>query len=651
MSLPLILAGPILRRVTPELFSVWLVSKERLAGSVQIRQDDEEITHFDLSFADQIQVGERAWVVMVSIPTVLPQNTVLTYDIYTQEGTLSDIQPEIAESNGIEFQCSTRADYVLHGSCRHPHSNCEDALVAAADQVSQQTVLSRPTLLMMSGDQIYADHVAGPMLFAIFKVIKLLGLKGEHLPACRFEHSDELQGSDIPFYQRDTLWPHHEVSRFFDLRKTHEPIISSVDSDNHVMSLNEFIAMYLLTWSPVLWQEIGDLDNTLNADVMSPDASSTQHNNDKRQRHRKARSGVNANVDVNDHSLKVTWQKELESLKRFAAGMERVQWLLARIPTYMMFDDHDVTDDWNLTVGWEEAVYGHPLTRQMIGNGLISYWLFQGWGNNPTQFDANFKETVANLFRGASNSLVNHEDALQQMLAYQGWQYTVDTSPRLVVLDTRTRRWRSESRFNKPSGLMDWEALVEFQQAIINQPSVIIVSAAPMFGVKFIETLQRVMTWGGYPLVVDAENWMTHRGAANTLISIFTHTKTPQNFVILSGDVHYSFAYDIKLRSRRSRPTIYQVTCSGLRNTFPEPLLTICETSDRVLYSPNSPLNWFTKRKRLKIFKRDPDTAGHQRVVNQSAVGELRLDEQGAPKDISVLTAKGTRIRFPSIKK
>ncbi len=30
------------------------------------------------------------------------------------------------------------------------------------------------------------------------------------------------------------------------------------------------------------------------------------------------------------------------------------------------------------------------------------------------------------------------------------------------VLATRTRRWRSESRMNKPSGLMDWEALTEF---------------------------------------------------------------------------------------------------------------------------------------------------------------------------------------------
>ncbi len=37
-------------------------------------------------------------------------------------------------------------------------------------------------MLMMSGDQIYADHVAGPTLDAIQQVIQLLGLIGEELP-------------------------------------------------------------------------------------------------------------------------------------------------------------------------------------------------------------------------------------------------------------------------------------------------------------------------------------------------------------------------------------------------------------------------------------------------------------------------------------
>jgi len=177
---------------------------------------------------------------------------------------------------------------------------------------------------------------------------------------------------------------------------------------------------------------------------------------------------------------------------------------------------------------------------------------------------------------------------------------------------------------------------------------VIIVSAAPMFGVKFIEALQRVMTWLGQPLLIDAENWMAHPGSANTLLSIFTHTKTPGNFIILSGDVHYSFAYDIKLRFRRNSPNIYQITSSGIKNEFPAGLLNFCELMDRVLYSSYSPLNWFTKRKRLRIKKRSPDLPGQQKVVNSSAIGELYIADTGAPETVQILTSEGKSIQFIS---
>ncbi|HAO75236.1 MAG TPA: hypothetical protein DCW62_09470, partial [Pseudomonas sp.] len=89
------------------------------------------------------------------------------------------------------------------------------------------------------------------------------------------------------------------------------------------------------------------------------------------------------------------------------------------------------------------------------------------------------------------------------------------------VLDTRTRRWRSERNLSRPSGLMDWEALSELQQNILDKPSVLIVSPAPMFGVKLIEAVQRVFSWAGQPLLVDAENWMAHRGAAHVMMNIF----------------------------------------------------------------------------------------------------------------------------------
>jgi hypothetical protein len=118
--------------------------------------------------------------------------------------------------------------------------------------------------------------------------------------------------------------------------------------------------------------------------------------------------------------------------------------------------------------------------------------------------------------------------------------------------------------------------------------------------------------------------------------------------VILSGDVHYSFAYDIKLRHSKSSPDIFQITCSGFKNEFPNRLLRICDFMDRLLYSPHSPLNWFTKRKNLLISKRNPSVANSEKLINKSAIGELRLDANGKPEKVSILTAEGQSIEFLS---
>ncbi|MBY7731260.1 alkaline phosphatase family protein [Vibrio splendidus] len=656
--LPLLLAGPILRKTTATEVVLWVVTSTQLSGTTQLFNAEQE-TPFYLSSLDEqesIQVGTHAWVTLIHLQGEFPTNVPLEYQIETNQGSLTELAPHLVyegkrtnnDSSRIEFKISTTADYILHGSCRNPHHPSKDSLVAADNKISNQAVLERPDMLMMSGDQIYADHVAGPTLDAIQQVIQLLGLVGEHLPidsqVSQINSSDALFESEYHLYQRHHLLPHHNTSdslldKLFPKRGI--PIFSSTDCENHLVTLSEFIAMYLLVWSPILWQCI-NRERLIENDFKQADRQLTPAEQQQ-------------------------WRDESVIIDDFVAGLPQVQRLFAHIPTYMIFDDHDVTDDWNLTVGWEHAVDQNRFATQVIGNGLAAYWMCQGWGNAPEKFSNEFIEQTKQLFssvvsgtenHGESNVKNNgelsnniapqkHQQYLEMIDRFEEWHYTINTSPKVIVLDTRTRRWRSESRMNKPSGLMDWEALTEFQHQLINQDKVVIISAAPMFGVKFIETLQKMATTIGKPLMIDAENWMAHPGSANTLISIFTHTKTPTNFVVLSGDVHYSFAYDIKLRYRRNSPNIYQITCSGIKNQFPAPLLKFCDVCDRLLYSPRSVLNYFTKRKRLKIEKRSPDNQTFYRLSNRSAIGELRLDSDGKPQAITTLSGDGKVTRFP----
>ncbi|PML57765.1 hypothetical protein [Vibrio lentus] len=671
-SLPLLLAGPILRKTTATEVVLWVVTSAPLSGTTQLFNAEQETPFYSSSLDEQesIQVGTHAWVTLIHLQGEFPTNVPLEYQIETEQGSITELAPHLIykdtrtnnDSSRIEFKISTAADYILHGSCRNPHHPSKDSLVAADNKIANQTVLERPDMLMMSGDQIYADHVAGPTLDAIQQVIQLLGLIGEELPTDsqvnQINSSDALFESEYHLYQRHHLLPHHNTSdslldKLFPKRGI--PIFSSTDCENHLVTLSEFIAMYLLVWSPTLWQCI-NRERLIDNDFKQADRQLTPAEQQQ-------------------------WRDESVIIDDFVAGLPQVQRLFAHIPTYMIFDDHDVTDDWNLTVGWEHAVDQNRFATQVIGNGLAAYWMCQGWGNAPEKFSSEFIEQTKQLFspvissnesessvenndESNSESYVEkngknhgdlrknivpqqHQQYLEMLDRFEEWHYTINTSPKVIVLDTRTRRWRSESRMNKPSGLMDWEALTEFQHQLINQEKVVIVSAAPMFGVKFIETLQKMATTIGKPLMIDAENWMAHPGSANTLISIFTHTKTPTNFVVLSGDVHYSFAYDIKLRYRRNSPNIYQITCSGIKNQFPAPLLKFCDVCDRLLYSPRSVLNYFTKRKRLRIEKRSPDNQTFYRLSNRSAIGELRLDRDGKPQSITTLSGDGKITRFP----
>ncbi|MFC6672372.1 hypothetical protein [Marinobacterium aestuariivivens] len=223
------------------------------------------------------------------------------------------------------------------------------------------------------------------------------------------------------------------------------------------------------------------------------------------------------------------------------------------------------------------------------------------------------------------------QDALiERLFARESWSYVLPTEPPLLVLDTRTQRWWSERSPGRPSGLMDWEALTELQLRLLDREAVVLVSAAPIFGVKLIETIQRVFSFFGQALAVDAENWMAHPGAANVILNIFRHPRTPRHFVILSGDVHYSFVYDVLIRFRKHSPRIWQITCSGLKNEFPRRLLDVFDGLNRWLYAPWSPLNWFTRRRAMRVEARRPSgqKRGH-RLVNSSAIGLVALDAEG----------------------
>ena len=630
-KLPALLAGPMLRHCDEHQVNFFLVMDKSYELELSLSCDGHEIEHVvcttDNGLLQTFVMGERAvahfMTANVSTPLMVNQRYDYQIKFSDEQGKTFDLSsyPELNyRDTPLNFVIKNKLNKVLHGSCRKPHFPGEDGLlrVDQAIENSLEDAEQRPALLMMSGDQVYCDDVCGATLNAIHQVIAMLGLYDEQWQLAGNEghevnNSQALREHEQGYYQRHLLLPHESINhglinKLFGASK--QPIFTSVNAKNHLVTASEVFALYLLTWSPTLWQLV-DLNDTSRVPEQF-----IQH-----------------------------YQRELEVIKHFASGLGQVQRALAHIPTYMIFDDHDITDDWNLTRAWEEAAYQNSFSKRIIGNALLGYAVFQGWGNAPSKINALLQQINQNYCQGS----VQHDELVDQLLDFDEWHYHLNTSPKMVVLDTRTSRWRSESFAGKPSGLMDWESLCEMQQELIGQPSVILVSAAPIYGVKLIETIQRIVTFFGKPLMVDAENWMAHSGTANVMLNIFRHHKTPPNFIILSGDVHYSFVYEVEHRFILSQSRILQVTCSGIKNEFPARALAILAKLNIVLYASYSPLNWFTKRRRMKIKSRKPSVEAPGKLVNQSGIGLLEVsdDHQAVTK---LLTASGQDVEFPAIK-
>lgn len=619
-----VLAGPLLRRILPQRLTLWLATNQKVDCALQLFPEGAaavDVSSSLLTGHTQLKAGEHLYFQLldIALPEPLPLAVPIAYDLRINGLGWQDWAADLVYPDRPLpfFVLQPRIRSLLHGSCRKPHHPAADGLLRVDELLLQTPAAKWPSLLMMSGDQIYADDVAAPLLFAIHQLIPLLGMADESLPCIEVSDSKALHSQQPRYYARDTLLPNNESSRkmldqvFGGVRK---PVFTSDSADNHLISLAEVLGMYLLVWSPECWGLLPDALTTALPEGLTPQQQ----------------------ADFQQHQL---------VLQAFVAGLPRVRRALAHLPVAMIFDDHDVTDDWNLTAAWEQAAYGHPFSARIIGNTLLGYLICQGWGNRPENFPEDLLQTVQQVLLQPGGS--NHDALLRQLIRFPSWHYTWQTQPPLVVLDTRTHRWRSEQSFEKPSGLMDWEALTDLQQQLLGLEAVVLVSPAPIFGVKLIENIQKGFTWFGKPLMVDAENWMAHPGSAQALLNLFRHPKTPRHFVILSGDVHYSFVYDIELRGGQRGPDLWQITSSGLKNEFPKRLLDVFDRLNRWLYSPRSPLNWLTRRRRMKVMPRKPETAdAGERLLNAAGVGWVQLDEDGSPSQVVQLCADGRTIHF-----
>jgi hypothetical protein len=132
-----------------------------------------------------------------------------------------------------------------------------------------------------------------------------------------------------------------------------------------------------------------------------------------------------------------------KTLENYKYSIEKCRRVMANCSTYMIFDDHEVTDDWNLDKYMEESILGNNLSRQIISNSLIAYFLFQAWGNDPDTFDDGFVGEISNhlnntrLLKGLPNTRARY---VYGIVLSRYWSFVSASNPKALCVDTRTLR-------------------------------------------------------------------------------------------------------------------------------------------------------------------------------------------------------------------
>jgi phosphodiesterase/alkaline phosphatase D-like protein len=73
--------------------------------------------------------------------------------------------------------------------------------------------------------------------------------------------------------------------------------------------------------------------------------------------------------------------EEYTQLYKHSWEPEPIRWLFSTVPTAMVFDDHDVRDDWNTSRAWRQMMAETDWWQARIEAGLMTYWLYQHLGN------------------------------------------------------------------------------------------------------------------------------------------------------------------------------------------------------------------------------------------------------------------------------
>ncbi|MEV4947490.1 alkaline phosphatase D family protein [Streptomyces sp. NPDC053755] len=274
-----------------------------------------------------------------------------------------------------------------------------------------------------------------------------------------------------------------------------------------------------------------------------------------------------------------------------------VRWLLSTVPSCMIFDDHDVIDDWNTSAAWLAGMRATPWWRERILSGLMSYWVYQHLGNlSPAELAADPLYAEVCAVPDGTERLRRFAAEADGDPACVRWSYRRDFGrTRLLMVDTRAARvLKEDARAMLDPAEAGWVR----EQALADRGSydhLLIGTSLPWLLPPLVhdaEAWNAALCRGerGGPRGrwarlgervrrgADLEHWAAFPASFESLTRLIAEAAggpgAPATVCVLSGDVHHAYVAEPRWADGRvpgETPVAHvaQLTCSPLHNAVP----------------------------------------------------------------------------------
>ncbi|KOV79169.1 phosphodiesterase [Nocardia sp. NRRL S-836] len=269
-------------------------------------------------------------------------------------------------------------------------------------------------------------------------------------------------------------------------------------------------------------------------------------------------------------------------------GDPEIRWLLSVVPSSMIFDDHDVRDDWNTSAAWKREMRDKPWWRDRIRGALASYWVYQHIGNlSPAELaaDSLYAKVIA---QGTDVLPMLEEFAEQADEENEGrkstrWSYRRDFGrARLLMIDTRCGRILEDDRRQMVSDAeFEWlerNCDGDFDHLLIGSSLPWLMPHALSHFQSINEVGARKPGWQGRAAekvrqVLDLEHWPAFRESFDRLTRMIQKAADggTATVSVLSGDVHHSYVAEADF-PQPTGATVTQLVCSPVHNEAPKVL-------------------------------------------------------------------------------